>query len=251
VRWFVKENRRSAPRHRHDGADTWIRLGGSLVRQCQVLDLSRTGVRLTVPDAGSLPDTFTLILSKNSAGRPARVRWRRGNEVGAEFFTPHSSSASRSAADAANPSSSSRLKPKALGTNSSRASRLAVDAPGAAKPLAVEAQKFESRWSTLRSQAQDQSHDVPHLKADAPKVACSSSNDQAKAEADLQITDRNEQVDRADQKKTGKKTIDLSRLQKKLGPDHVALIDALKYIDPESPHGRELASIIERLEETP
>jgi hypothetical protein len=44
--------------------------------------------------------------------------------------------------------------------------------------------------------------------------------------------------------------MDLSRLQKKLGPDHAALIHALKDIDPETPDGQELASIIESLDET-
>jgi PilZ domain-containing protein len=58
------------------------------MRQCQVLDLSRTGVRLTVTNAHSLSNTFTLILSRNSSGLPARVKWRRGTEVGAEFLGP-------------------------------------------------------------------------------------------------------------------------------------------------------------------
>ena len=39
-------------------------------------------------------------------------------------------------------------------------------------------------------------------------------------------------------------------MEKKLGPDHVALIDALKDLDPNSPHGQELASIIESLDES-
>ena len=114
--WFVKENRRAAPRHRYDGGDTWIGPEGSLVRQCQVLDLSRTGVRLAVTNADSLPDTFTLILSKNSSGRLVRVKWRRGTEVGAEFLT----------------------------ANSSSASRLTADAPRAVKPCECERQKSEN-----------------------------------------------------------------------------------------------------------
>ena len=44
--------------------------------------------------------------------------------------------------------------------------------------------------------------------------------------------------------------MDLSWLQKKLGPDHVPLIHALKDVDPESPQGQELASIIESLDAT-
>jgi hypothetical protein len=220
--WFVKENRRAAPRHRYDDNNTWIRLGGSLTRPCQVLDLSRTGVRLTVTNAHSLPNTFTLILSKNSSGRPARVKWRRGTEVGAEFFR----------------------------ANSSSASRLTADAPRAVKPRGGEGQKSENLMSTLSSQAQVQQQDVAKLKADARRVVGSISGDKAKTEADCQITDLGEQLDRADQEKNSKKRLDLSRLQKTLGPEHVALVHALKDVDPESPHGQELASMIESLDES-
>lgn len=90
--WFVKKNRRAAPRHQYDGNNARVRLEGSLTRPCQV--------RLTVTNAHSLPNTFTLILSKNSGGCPARVKWQRGNEVGAEFFRADSSSASRLTAGA-------------------------------------------------------------------------------------------------------------------------------------------------------
>lgn len=224
--WFVKKNRRAAPRDRFDGRDTGVRLEGSLVRRCQVLDLSRTGVRLAVTNADSLPDTFTLILSKNSGGRLARVKWRRGTEVGAEFFTATSSSASRLTVDA----------PRA---NSSSASRLTVDAPRAVKPREGEGQKSENLMSTLSLPTQTQQPDAAKLKSDARKVV-----------SGISITDIGGQVDRADQEKNSKKRMDLSRLQKKLGPKHVALIHALKDVDPESPHGQELASIIESLEET-
>ena len=37
-------------------------------------------------------------------------------------------------------------------------------------------------------------------------------------------------------------------LQKKLGPDYVALVHALEDVDPESPDGQELASIIGSLD---
>ena len=93
--WFVKNNRRAARRHRCDDIDTSIRPEGPLSGECQILDLSRTGVRLTVMNTESFPDTFVLILSTNRTGRPARVIWRRGSELGAEFFAAASSSASR------------------------------------------------------------------------------------------------------------------------------------------------------------
>jgi PilZ domain len=249
--WFVKENRRAAPRHRYDGNVTRIGLEGSLTQQCQVLDISRTGVRLAVKNPDSLPETFILILSKGSIGRPARVKWRRGNEVGAEFFKPDSSSVSPSTADApkANHSSASRLTVDAPRINSSQASRLTADAPTAVKPREGEDQKSENLMSTLSLRTPAHQPDVAKLKIDRPKVVGSISGDRAKTEAYRQITDIGGQVDRIDQEKNSKKRMDLSRLQKKLGPKHVALIHALKDVDPESPHGRELASIIESLEE--
>jgi hypothetical protein len=250
--WFVKRNRRAVPRHRYDGDNAWIRQEGTLARQCQVLDLSRTGVRLAVTNAHSLPNTFTLILSNSSSGRPARVKWRRGTEVGAEFFKADSSSVSRSTADAprANPSSASRLSVDAARANSSSASRLTADAPRAVKPREGEGQKSENRMSTLSLRTQTQQPDVAKLKADERKVVDNISADKANTEAHRQIANIGGQVDRADQEKNSKKRMDLSRLQKKLGPKHVALIHALKDVDPESPHGQELASIIESLEET-
>lgn len=76
------------------------------------------------------------------------------------------------------------------------------------------------------------------------------SSDKAKTEDCSKTTDLSEQLDRANEKKSSKKRMDLSRLQKRLGPDHVALIHALKDVDPESPYGQELTSIIESLDES-
>jgi hypothetical protein len=219
--WFVKQNRRAASRHRYDGCDTWIQAEGSLTRPCQVLDLSRTGIRLAVSNADSLPNTFTVMLSKSSGGyRPARVRWRHGNEVGAEFFTADSTSVSQSTAYAP------RAKPRA------------------------ERQKSEDLMSTLSLAARAQEPQVFKLNEDAQGVGGSIGDDEANNEAHCQMADSGAQLDRTDQTKSGKKRMDLSRLQKKLGPKHIGLIHALKDIDPESPHGQELASIIESLDET-
>jgi hypothetical protein len=216
--WFVKEDRRASTRHRYDGNNTWIRLEGSLTRPCQVFDLSRTGVRLAVENAHSLPSTFTLILSKNSSGcRPARVKWRHDNEVGAEFIKVDSSLASRSTPPRANSSSASRSNSAPPRVNSSSASHLST---GAAE------------------------------KPQGGHVIGSISSDKAKTEGCSKTADLSEQLDRANQKKDSKKRMDLSRLQKKLGPDHVALIHALGDVDPESLHGQELTSIIESLDET-
>jgi hypothetical protein len=82
------------------------------------------------------------------------------------------------------------------------------------------------------------------------QVIGSISSDKGKTEGRSKTTDLNEQLDRATQKKSSKKRIDVSRLQKKLGPEHVALIRALKDVDPESLHGQELISIIQSLDQT-
>ena len=62
----------------------WIRVdGGFAVRPCSVLDLSDTGARLSIE--GDIPSSFTLLLSRDSKGRNARIKWRRGDKVGVVF----------------------------------------------------------------------------------------------------------------------------------------------------------------------
>jgi hypothetical protein len=62
----------------------WIRLENSFaVRPCRVMDLSKTGARLLVE--GEITESFALLLSRNAAGRKARIKWRRGNQVGIQF----------------------------------------------------------------------------------------------------------------------------------------------------------------------
>jgi hypothetical protein len=48
------------------------------------MDLSPTGARLSIE--GEIPKSFALLLSLSSAGRKARVKWRRGNLVGIQFL---------------------------------------------------------------------------------------------------------------------------------------------------------------------
>jgi hypothetical protein len=76
------ELRRST--RRTSGSRAWIRLDRSFaVRPCRVLDLSATGARLSIE--GEITKSFVLLLSLNSAGRKARIKWRRGNQVGIQF----------------------------------------------------------------------------------------------------------------------------------------------------------------------
>jgi hypothetical protein len=79
-----RDNRRSERRLTRGQAT--IRLnGGFASRPCTVLDLSDTGVRISVAGIEKIPDAFTLLQSQGSRGRSARVKWRRGNQIGAEF----------------------------------------------------------------------------------------------------------------------------------------------------------------------
>jgi hypothetical protein len=60
--------------------------GSFATQQCRIVDISGTGVRLRVVDARIIPDKFILLLSKSGPGYHASVIWRRGTELGAQFF---------------------------------------------------------------------------------------------------------------------------------------------------------------------
>src|ERR1051326_8808016 len=83
-RLSVMKDRRAASRRGYN-EDAWFRVGHSLLRRCRVLDLSRTGVRLTITNPHTMPDQFTLLLSKNTSGHPAVVKCRRDNQIGAAY----------------------------------------------------------------------------------------------------------------------------------------------------------------------
>ena len=70
------------------GAPGWIRPdGGFAKRACTVLDISDTGVRLRVGGEQTVPMIFNFVTAKTGGlGRRARLKWKRGNEIGAEFF---------------------------------------------------------------------------------------------------------------------------------------------------------------------
>jgi hypothetical protein len=81
----ARKNQRQTRRNAISAA-TFIRIGGFATRPCTVIDLSDTGVRISVEGAAGIPVEFTLFLSKNSRGRSARAKWRRGNQIGAKFI---------------------------------------------------------------------------------------------------------------------------------------------------------------------
>ena len=53
---------------------------------CTVIDASETGVRLKLEGNQALPALFSFMRTSSGPGRRARVKWRRGQEIGAEFI---------------------------------------------------------------------------------------------------------------------------------------------------------------------
>ena len=82
----ARQERRLSPRRSLNVA-CWLRLDGSFaIRECKVVDVSLAGIRLAIPFAGKLPETFTVLFSKNAQGHRVRVIWRRANQIGARFI---------------------------------------------------------------------------------------------------------------------------------------------------------------------
>ncbi len=59
---------------------------GFAVRPCTIIDLSDTGVQISIDAAQSVPSTFTFMTSRTGTGRRASVKWRRGSQIGAKFL---------------------------------------------------------------------------------------------------------------------------------------------------------------------
>ncbi|HEY4141660.1 MAG TPA: PilZ domain-containing protein [Pseudolabrys sp.] len=58
---------------------------GFAVRSCTIIDLSDTGIQISIDAPKSVPNTFTFMTSRTGTGRRATVKWRRGLQIGAEF----------------------------------------------------------------------------------------------------------------------------------------------------------------------
>ena len=85
VKRSPKEQRKAT--RRKVGPNGFIRPdGGFAVRPCTVVDLSDTGVQISIDAAKSVPSTFTFLTTRTGAGRRAVVKWRRGTQIGAEFL---------------------------------------------------------------------------------------------------------------------------------------------------------------------
>jgi len=101
--------------------------------------------------------------------------------------------------------------------------------------------------------AQDQQSNAINLKADAQKVVSIIKGDKTKTQVYCEINDLGEQIGEADQKKDDKNAEALSQqvteLEKKLGPEYLALVNNLNNVDPNSPEGREIDSILAPLDD--
>jgi DNA-binding transcriptional MerR regulator len=106
--------------------------------------------------------------------------------------------------------------------------------------------------STTPVLAQDQP-DATKLKADAENVVKIISGDKRKIETYCELADLDDQIDEARQEQDTEKAKELSQkideLGSKLGPEFVALADAMKNIDPNSQDFQEIGSILDRLDE--
>ncbi len=77
---------RKLPR-RKSGSKAWMRFEGEFaVRPCTIVDISDSGVRLTLDTTQPVTGLFTLFFSRDGRqGSRCRVKWRRGTQLGAEF----------------------------------------------------------------------------------------------------------------------------------------------------------------------
>jgi hypothetical protein len=102
--------------------------------------------------------------------------------------------------------------------------------------------------------AQDQQSTAIKLKADAQKVVSIIKGDKVKTQVYCEINDLGQQIGEADQKKDDKNAEALSQqvteLEKKLGPEYLALVNNLNNVDPNSPEGREIDSILAPLDDS-
>jgi hypothetical protein len=102
---------------------------------------------------------------------------------------------------------------------------------------------------TLRLYAQSQQPNAAEL---AQKVVGIIAGDKTKTHTYCQVVDLSDELDQVDQKKESKKAEDLSHkineLQKNLGPEYLALLEALKDVDPNSKDGQEIVSIYDKVD---
>jgi hypothetical protein len=66
----------------------WVEKVPSILEWCTLMDLSKSGARLTISDVYDLPENFALHVTREfKPGRVCRIIWRRDHEVGVEFLS--------------------------------------------------------------------------------------------------------------------------------------------------------------------
>jgi len=107
--------------------------------------------------------------------------------------------------------------------------------------------------SVMPAYAQGQRPDTVKLKVDAQNVVKIISGDKLKIQTYCEMLDLNDQIEDANQNQDTQKAKELSEkadeLGKKLGPEFSGLADSLQNIDPNSQDGRDIGSIIDKLDQ--
>ena len=102
---------------------------------------------------------------------------------------------------------------------------------------------------TLPLYAQGQAPNAAEL---AQKVVSIISGDRAKTQTYCQVVNLSDELDQVDRHQDRKKAEDLSQkineLQKNLGPEYLALLEAILDVDPNSKDGQEIVSIFDKLD---
>jgi hypothetical protein len=78
------QERRAEPRQRVDGYGS-IAVDEHTTVACLVHDISPSGVRITLPDAGSVPAIFLLTAPILDGVRVCSIAWRGDEMIGAQF----------------------------------------------------------------------------------------------------------------------------------------------------------------------
>ena len=100
--------------------------------------------------------------------------------------------------------------------------------------------------------AQAEQPDMAKLKADAQKVVSVIRGDKAKSQAYCQINNLGGEIDLAaqtrDEQKADALTKKINDLENQLGPEYLALFDALNNADPNSKDFQDIMSLFENLD---
>ena len=64
----------------------WIVLTGRADQECHVMDISKSGAKITVAASSQVPEKFELAFVETATKRQAcEVVWRRGKMIGIQF----------------------------------------------------------------------------------------------------------------------------------------------------------------------